>query len=180
MTIKPPSSIAVRRAVPADVPDLGVVGPAAYAAAYGHLSDDGAEFARHLTTFSADAFEAFLNRPDTGVWVAEANGTIVGFLSMIVGSANPITHEPNGAEIPRIYLLPVAQGVGFGRRLLDAAITEAEGRSLNHVWLDVMGSADTARKAYLSWGFLELGAKRFSKAVKADMDNMVVLIRYLR
>lgn len=180
MSVKSPSSIAVRRADPADVPDLGVVGPAAYAVAYGHLWDDGAEFARQLATFGADAFEAFLNRPDTALWVAEADRTIVGFLSMIVGSANPITGEPNGAEIPRIYLLPGVQGVGLGRRLLDAAITETEGRSLDHVWLDVMASADTARKAYLNWGFSELGAKRFSKPVKAGMEDMVVLIRYLR
>jgi diamine N-acetyltransferase len=180
MIVKTPSSIAVRRVVKGDVHNLGVVGPAAYAAAYGHLWDDGGEFAKHLDTFSADAFEAFLNRPDTAVWVAEVNRTIVGFLSMVVDSANPITREPNGAEIPRIYLLPGVQGIGLGRRLLDAAITEAEGRSLSHVWLDVMASANTARKAYLSWGFFELGAKRFSKPVKADMEDMVVLIRYLR
>jgi ribosomal protein S18 acetylase RimI-like enzyme len=167
-------------AEPADVSQLGVVGPAAYAAAYGYLWDNVAGLARQLATFSADSFEAFLKRPDTALWVAEADRTIVGFLSMIVGSANPVSHAPNGAEIPRIYLLPGVQGVGLGRSLLDAAIADAQERRLDHVWLDVMASADSARRAYSNWGFSELGAKRFSKPVKAGMADMVVLVRYLR
>lgn len=174
------SQIAVRKATPADVPGLGVVGPAAYAAAYTYLRDDDAELARQLATFSATSFEIFLANPDTALWVAEADGAIVGFLSMIAGSLNPVTEEPGGAEIPRIYLLPGVQGMGLGRRLLDAAIAEAEILSLGHVWLDVMASADNARKAYLKWGFSELGTKRFGRPVKAGMADMVVLIRYLR
>jgi ribosomal protein S18 acetylase RimI-like enzyme len=98
---------------------------------------------------------------------------------MIADSANPVTDEPNGAEIPRIYLLPGVQGLGLGRRLLDAALLEAGERSLSHVWLDVMASADNARKAYLKWGFSELGAKRFGRPVKAGMADMVVLIRHI-
>jgi ribosomal protein S18 acetylase RimI-like enzyme len=165
--------------MPADASDLSIVGSAAYAAAYAYLWDDGAELSRQLATFSARSFEALLRRPDALLWVAELDGQIVGFLSMIVGSPNPVNQRPNGAEIPRIYLLPNVQGVGLGRRLLDSAINDARDRGLDHVWLDVMASASDARKAYLNWGFAELGSKLFGKPVKAGLADMVVLIRDL-
>jgi GNAT superfamily N-acetyltransferase len=65
---------------------------------------------------------------------------------MIVGLPNPISLEPNGAEIPRIYFLPGAQRLGLGRQLLAAAIEQAHDESLTHIWLDVMASADWARR----------------------------------
>jgi diamine N-acetyltransferase len=167
----------IRRASAADIDQLGVIGPAAYALAYAYLWADGAAFARHLATFSAEAFGKFLKRADTRLWVAEIDGSIVGFLSMIVGSANPITGWPNGAEIPRIYLLPGAQKLGLGRRLLEAAIGQAREEKLGHVWLDVMASAQHARRAYRLWGFSEIGTTSFGKPVRSELAEMVVLIK---
>ncbi|TCV66783.1 ribosomal protein S18 acetylase RimI-like enzyme [Neorhizobium sp. R1-B] len=169
----------VRKASAADVDSLAIIGPAAYAASYSYLWDNGAEFAGHLATFGNRAFEKFLERTDTQLWVAEIDGSIVGFLSMIIGSQNPITREINGAEIPRIYLLPQAQGSGLGKQLHEVAAAEARARELSHIWLDVMASADRAKAAYLKWGFSVLGPRMFSKSVKAGYGDMVVLIKYL-
>ncbi|SDR12816.1 Ribosomal protein S18 acetylase RimI [Rhizobiales bacterium GAS113] len=169
----------IRRALISDAETLGVIGPAAYAAAYADLWDDGAELARQLDTFGAAAFAELLRRSDARVWVSEMEGSLVGFLTMIVGAANPITREPNGAEIPRIYILPGAQHLGLGRQLLEAAIAEAVDENLTHVWLDVMASADWARSAYLKWGFAELGSKVFGRSVKTGRSDMVVLIKRL-
>ncbi len=170
---------AIRKASAADVDALAVIGPAAYAASYSYLWDNGSQFAEHLATFGSQAFEEFLARADTELWVAQMEGSIVGFLSMIIGSPNPISHESNGSEIPRIYLLPQVQGSGLGRQLLEAAVTEARERGLGHIWLDVMASADHAKAAYLKWGFSVLGTKMFSKPVRAGYADMVVLIKHL-
>lgn len=170
---------AIRKASAADVDALAVIGPAAYAASYSYLWDNGSQFAEHLATFGSQAFEEFLARADTELWVAQMEGSIVGFLSMIIGSPNPISQESNGAEIPRIYLLPQVQGSGLGRQLLEAAVTEARERGLGHIWLDVMASADHAKAAYLKWGFSVLGTKMFSKPVRAGYADMVVLIKHL-
>jgi len=64
--------------------------------------------ALHLASFTSHEFEKLLDRPDARLWVAQIDGLIVGFLTMIIGSANPITGTPRGAEIARIYLLGVA------------------------------------------------------------------------
>jgi diamine N-acetyltransferase len=167
----------IRRGVPSDAEKLGVIGPAAYSSAYSYLWNNSVELAKHLDTFSAAAFAELLSRSDARVWVAQIDGSLVGFLSMILGSANPISLEPNGAEIPRIYLLPGVQRLGLGRRLLAAAIEQAHGESLTHIWLDVMASADWARRAYLKWGFSELGSRFFNRPVKAGQNDMVVLVK---
>lgn len=169
----------IRRATAADVGELGYVGPAAYAAEYAYLWDDSAALARQLATFNSDAFSQLLQRPEARVWVAQVDEAIVGFLTMIIGAVDPIRSKPGGTEIPRIYLLPAAKGQAIGRKLVEYAITQAKQEGSRYVWLDVMASAEQARRAYLKWGFVELGATRFAKPVKADLAGMIVLAKQL-
>jgi len=171
--------VTTRKARPSDAEALGIVGPAAYAAAYTYLWDDSAALARQIATFGTAAFVGLLARSEAWVWVAETDGAVIGFLSMIGHVPNPITLETNGAEIPRIYLLPGAQGVGVGRRLLDTAVAAARAEGFSHVWLDVMESALGARRAYARWGFTEIGKKVFPGPVKAGLADMRVLVRRL-
>ncbi len=170
------SEIVIRRAVSEDADRIGIVGPAAYSATYGAFWDNAAALARWLETYGAMAVSVFLGRADTRIWVAEIDGEIVGFLTLVIGSPNPATRETGGAEIPRIYLLPGAQRLGLGRRLVEAAIEEARALGLGHVWLDHMASADHAGRAYRKWGFQPLGTWRFDQPVRAGFEGMRGLI----
>jgi hypothetical protein len=124
------------------------------------------------------------------VWVGEVAGTMVGFLSMIVGSLDPVDHRPSAAELPRIYIL------GSARRSAWASVGSWSTRQSSrrqprvypmsdltlclvwpYVWFDVMASADRARRADAKWGFHELGSKQFEKTVKAGLSDMVVLAK---
>jgi ribosomal protein S18 acetylase RimI-like enzyme len=151
----------VRLATAEDVYMLGIIGPAAYAEAYAYLWDRPDAYFGHLQSFGQRAFEALLARTDARVWVGETAGTMVGYLSMIIGSLDPIEHRPRGAELPRIYILGSAQRIGLGQLLVDVALKQAAVEDLSYVWLDVMASADRARRAYAKWGFHELGTKQF-------------------
>jgi diamine N-acetyltransferase len=109
--------LTIARAGEADVAELGIIGPAAYAAAYHDYWDDAVGFARHVTSFGPEAMRTFLARPDTRTWIARQDGVGVGFLTLVMGALEPIGNRPNGAEIPRIYLLPGARRGGIGRKL---------------------------------------------------------------
>jgi len=112
----------VRRATAEDGEVLGIIAPAAYAETYGYLWDCPDAYSDQLQTFGPPAFESLLARPEARVWVGEARGTIVGFLSMIVGSVDPIERRPGGAEMPRIYIIgPSMQR--FDRRRLRVCVT---------------------------------------------------------
>ena len=136
----------VRRATAEDAGLLGIIGPAAYAEAYGYLWDRPDAYADQLQTFGSDAFRLLLVRPDARVWVVEMRRAVVGFLSMIIGSIDPVEQRPGGAELPRIYILGPARRMGLGRLLLDAAMGQVVVEGLSHVWLDVMASADLATR----------------------------------
>jgi diamine N-acetyltransferase len=164
----------VRPATPDDAAVLGTIGPAAYASEYAHLWNNAAAFGAQLETFSASAFASILQRPDVHAWVAELDGTVVGFLTMVQGSANPITREPNGAEVPRAYLLPGSRRLGLGRMMMEAAIVHARKERLGHLWLDVMDSAAGAIQAYERWGFEHIGERRFGRPVIPELAGMLV------
>ena len=159
---------------------LGIIGPAAYADAYGHLWDRPDAYSDHLRTFRPQAFESPLARPEARVWIGGVQGTVVGFLSMIAGSVDPVERRFGGAEIPRIYIIGPAQRAGLGRLLLDAAIEQAKAEALSHIWLDVMASATAARRAYSKWGFREIGGRRFEKPVKVHQSEMIVLLKEVK
>ncbi|UHS62208.1 GNAT family N-acetyltransferase [Agrobacterium vaccinii] len=165
----------IRLAISTDAQTLGVIGPATYATSYGYLWDDPLALSEQLHTFGADAFRSFMRRENTRVWIAEIDNTPVGFLTMVLGVADPVTFETDGAEIPRIYLLPGAQGHGLGRMLIDAATSEASREGLRYVWLDVMTSATNAIEAYRKWGFVDIGKKPFTRPVKAKFKDMIIL-----
>ena len=96
------STATVRRATAQDAEVLGIIGPAAYAEAYGYLWDRPDAYSDQLRTFGAPAFASLLAQPDARLWIGEVEGAAVGFLSMIVGSLDPIERRSGGALIPRI------------------------------------------------------------------------------
>jgi GNAT superfamily N-acetyltransferase len=175
------SDLSVTRATDTDVADLGIIGPAAYAAAYHDDWDDAVGFFWQIQTFGAEAMAATLARPDARVWIARQDGVSVGFLTMFVGSLEPINGRPNGAEIPRIYLLPGARRGGIGKRLLEAAEAQAKSEGCDHVWLDVMEHAEWARAAYERWGFSDIGGKTFSGGLRPGRNRgMRVMVKELK
>ena len=96
------SAVIVRRATVEDANVLGIIVPAAYAEAYGYLWDRPDAYSDQLRTFGAPAFASLLAKPEARLWIGEVEGAAVGFLSMIVGSLDPIERRSGGALIPRI------------------------------------------------------------------------------
>ena len=119
--------LTIRRATPSDIPTLGLIGPAAYAEAYGDWWQTPAAYFAYLEGFGAAAFEAFFALPVARVWMAEIDGAPVGFLTMRLDTPDPISGEAGGAEVGKIYMLGSVRGAGVGRALLDVAEAEARG-----------------------------------------------------
>ena len=170
----------IRPAKIEDAPILGVIAPAAYAASYAYLWDDGAAFVEQLKSFSADVFTDQIADPQYGVWLAELDGQPAGFLTLKYGSCEPVGTTPGGAEIPRIYFLPHGTGRGLAKLLLHEAEEAARLRgNVSYLWLDAMASADWAQRTYKKWGFIEIGRDRFPKNVKETERDMIVMIKPL-
>ena len=173
--------LVISRATAEDARDLGIIGPAAYAAAYHDDWDDPVAFFWQVQTFGPEAMAATLAREDARVWIARQDGVGVGFLIMHVGSLESINQRPNGAEIPRIYLLPGARRGGIGKKLLEAAEAQARSEGCTYVWLDVMEHAEWARAAYERWGFGDIGAKTCAGGLRPGRSrSMRVMVEELK
>ena len=167
----------VRRATVSDDGALGIIGPAVYAESYGHMWDDAAALASHLTSFGVPAVADFLARKDTSAWVVADRDRIVGFLTVILASPDPIEGGRAGAEIQRIYLLAPARGRGLAARMLESADVYARSEGMDHLWLDVMAEAVWARRSYAKLGFEEIGAVTFPGGMMERFKPMVVMRR---
>lgn len=173
------SDFTIRPATLEDAHRIGVISPVAFALAYADSWADDAALAEHLETFGHHAWTDFLQRDDTHAWVVEIAGRVTGVLSMIAGSCEPVTTQPRGAEIPRIYLLPGTRSRGAGYALLKTAEAKARELGLAYVWLDVMAFADWAIAAYSRWGFTTIGEEQFPKKLKPGLNRMLVMTKSL-
>jgi diamine N-acetyltransferase len=171
------SAFDIRVATLEDADSIGTIGPAIYAETYGHMWTDLRSYVRHLSSFGVAAVRSFMCRADTRAWIAETEGTAVGFLTMVVGSPDPVEGLTTGAEVPRIYILPQARGCGLGERMADEAEEFASSSGADHLWLDAMKSAPWAWRTYLKWGFREIGSAEFASGIGAAHRPMVVMRR---
>jgi [ribosomal protein S18]-alanine N-acetyltransferase len=70
---------------------------------------------------------------------------------------------PSGSEqgdIQTIAVAPFARGIGLGRGLMHALITQARRRHLAELFLEVRADNPIARALYESLGFEEIGVRR--------------------
>jgi diamine N-acetyltransferase len=169
----------IRRATYLDIPLLGMIGPAAYAEAYGDWWETPAAYYAYLQGFSANAFTAFFALPDARAWVAEIEGAPVGFLTMRLNMPDPVSGEAGGAELPKIYMLGSVRGKGVGRALLNAAEAEARAGGAKYLWLDAMERAQWAWRSYERWGFVRIGEMTLDNGLKADRTKLLIMKRPL-
>jgi diamine N-acetyltransferase len=171
--------LTIRRATPSDSHILGLIGPAAYAEAYGDWWATPMAYYAYLQGFGIAAFEALFALPEARVWIAETDGAPVGFLTMRLDTPDPISSETGGAELGKIYMLGSVRGAGVGRALVDAAEAEARAAGATYLWLDSMARAEWAWRAYEQWGFVRIGEIILDNGLKADRTTLLVMKRAL-
>jgi len=81
-------------------------------------------------------------------------------------------------EIANLAVAPEGWGGGIGRALLDAALTEAERRRIEAVYLEVRDSNERARRLYQSRGFEEVGRRK--GYYRRPVEDAIVLRRTLK
>ena len=106
----------IRAAMPTDAPALAAVHEASWREAYAGV-------------LPPRALMGFINRRGLGWWVRtvrhagvlvlEVGGEVAGYATF---GRNRTGALPQGGEVYELYLAPEYQGLGFGRRLLTAAL----------------------------------------------------------
>ena len=85
-----------------------------------------------LENISLTSRQLLANEHPENTFVAELNGKIVGFSGY--GSSRD-DDLPNSAEIYGIYILQEAQGLGIGKKLMDAAMAKLSDYPAVSIWV---------------------------------------------
>jgi GNAT superfamily N-acetyltransferase len=160
----------IRRAGPGDAETLAAIGAETFAETFGHLYPP-----RDLAHFLAEQHgparaRADLSDPRKAVWLAEADGSVIGYA--LAGPCDlPHTEVAVGdGELKRIYLRGAAQKGGLGGRLFETAqawLLEAGARM---VWIGVWSENYGAQRFYARRGFRKVGEYGFPVGESVDRE----------
>jgi L-amino acid N-acyltransferase YncA len=147
------SGIAIRLAHRVDADEVGRVHYLSHVETYSGKFPDGV-----IQSFPAEQrarmWEHVIASDSGSLWVAEAEGKIVGF-----AATGPPREDPpvRVLELASIYLLEAHQGSGLGQALLDAALGSHEAS----LW--VLDDNPRARSFYARNGFSPDGAEKIDE-----------------
>ncbi len=110
-----------------------------------------------------------LARPDTDVWLAELEGTVVGYVLCVEVErpATPFGPARRFLELEQIGVTGAARRRGVGRRLVEQAVAEAEARGLGEVELSSFAFNTEAHALFVAMGF----TPRIVRFVRATIDR---------
>lgn len=119
------------------------------------------ELAEYLN-FIGDTLDADGLDHDIAHWQQEYDGSsgvlllVVDPAGEVVGTAAVRLLEPGTGELKRMWLRPACQGLGIGRRLLDASLDEARNLGCRRLRLDSQAKLEAAVHLYRVSGFAEI------------------------
>lgn len=135
---------------------------------FGHLyrPEDLGDF---LDGNSEASWQANLSDPQVAIRLAQADGTLVGFVELAPKQLPYETSAP-AIELRRLYLRSDAHGRGIADELMKWALHEASARGARELILSVYVDNHRARRFYQRYGFETVGRYDFMVGSHADED----------
>jgi len=106
------------------------------------------------------------------VYVAEADGSIVGYLALL-NEAHPAVESRNPLQLWQIYVIPAFHGAGIAARLMAAAVEHACRNQHDVIWLGVSEHNVRAIAFYRKHDFNPLGLHRVGAGNHAHEDVLM-------
>lgn len=105
-----------------------------------------------------------IRRDPQGIFVAEIDGNIVGFVSTW------IDQDASVGFIPNLVVREDCRGQGIGRQLLEVALNRFREQGLSAARIETLDQNEIGRHLYPSVGFTEV-ARQIHFALRLDAEN---------
>jgi ribosomal protein S18 acetylase RimI-like enzyme len=167
------SEVTMRRAARDDLPAIDRVFRQSFFDTFGHLYAQE-DLDLFLAKFTPEAWQDEYDDPGHAFLVAEADGTIIGYVK--VGPLSvPVEPTRPAIELRQIYFDHAWLGRGLSRPMMDWAIEQGRARGAEEMYLTVYTDNDRARALYRRYGFVEVGPYAFMVGNHADEDIIMRL-----
>jgi GNAT superfamily N-acetyltransferase len=144
----------VRLAEPADADDLGAVSGRAFEATYRGIVPD--PVLDEWIERGAASWRAALEdrEPDSPsrAWVAERDGSVIGYATTSLARANWLPPPDGAGELTNLYLDPEVIGTGVGRLLYEHAVDDLRERGFDPLVVWAFRDNHRARRFYEARG----------------------------
>lgn len=126
------------------------------------------------TRRSPEYFEAALEQ--TTILVADDGRSLVAYVQFGRVDIPEVRAREGDRQLRRLYVDRVAQGRGFGRRLIEAALAHPELAQAERVYLSVWEENERALRLYESMGFRRVGVTPYSIGDKLIGEDLVLCL----
>jgi ribosomal protein S18 acetylase RimI-like enzyme len=169
------STIALRRATPADAARLAAFASTAFIDTFAAQNTP-----EDMAVYLAQAFDeptqrAELTDPQCTVFLAERDGEMIGYAMLRDGPPPPCVTDTSAIEIARLYAGQRWIGAGIGALLMQRCLVEAASRGRRTIWLGVWERNVRAIGFYQRWHFSIVGSQPF--LLGSDRQNDRVMAR---
>jgi diamine N-acetyltransferase len=168
------SGLVIRPAGPSDVPALSELAKRTWTDAFGKpLSPE--DLAAELEESRSEAY--FTNAlKETTILVAEEDGALRGYIQFGDVEVPEVEVRSGDEGLRRLYVDTEAQGLGLGRRLMDAALDHPGLASADRIFLTVWEQNQRAIHLYESFGFKTVGTTTVRIADKEVGEDLVMVL----
>lgn len=165
----------LRRCTPGDEVALTLLGQATFLEAFaGTLR--GSDIFGHCTRMhSLQVYRDWLHDPAMQLWMTETveGAAPVGYLVLSPADLPLPDLSEADAEVKRVYLLHRFQGLGLGRRLMDAARDHARQLGRRRLLLGVYAQNHPAIAFYRRLGYHPVGTRTF-RVGETDCQDLIL------
>jgi ribosomal protein S18 acetylase RimI-like enzyme len=165
----------IRRAEARDATQLAQLGAATFTETFGHLYPPEDLHAYLSTAHSVDAWTRVLADAQRAIWLAELDGTPIGYI--VVGACKlPVKDlEPTAGEVQQLYVLSRHHNLKLGTRLMDTGLAWLASQDRRPLYIGVWSENFGAQRFYARYGFSKVGDYGFP--VGNTVDHEFILKR---
>lgn len=111
----------------------------------------------HSPYFEAAIVQIAKGEPMARAWMVRHADSVIGYVVLTLGYS--IEYGGRDGFIDDLYLIPEARGLGWGRMVIDFALSEAARLGIRMLHLEVEANNDRAQSLYRSAGFENTGRR---------------------
>ena len=127
------------------------------------------------TAFNVTKITEELKTPESQFYILNVHDTTAGYLKVNVGQAQSEALGEDTLEVERIYILAAFQKYGFGKLLMEKAISVAKELGKHAIWLGVWEKNQNAISFYEKTGFKKCGSHSFYMGDEEQIDYIMKL-----